>query len=112
MHFALLYSKLGTPCTTETPSVTGILGGVREIMRCFVYKSRKKAETYLYIPHKGEFSVIPDVLMKVFGVPEFALEFELTPDRKLAVADARDVIDFLDRQGFYLQMPAENEYPI
>ncbi|MEN8129056.1 MAG: YcgL domain-containing protein [Pseudomonadota bacterium] len=81
-------------------------------MRCFVYKSRKKAETYLYIPQKGEFSSIPNVLMKVFGVPEFALEFELTADRKLAVADAKDIIDYLGGQGFYLQMPSENDYPI
>jgi uncharacterized protein YcgL (UPF0745 family) len=49
--------------------------------------------------------------MNLFGTPEFALEFHLTPERKLAVANAEDVIDNLSSQGFYLQMPTENEYP-
>lgn len=80
-------------------------------MQCFVYKSFKKAETYLYVPQKGEFSNVPEALMRLFGAPEFALEFDLTPERKLAVANAREVIDNLSRQGFYLQMPTENEYP-
>lgn len=80
-------------------------------MRCFVYKSCKKAETYLYVPQKGEFSNIPEALMRLFGTPKFALEFDLTTDRKLAVANAKDVMDHLSRQGFYLQMPTENEHP-
>jgi uncharacterized protein YcgL (UPF0745 family) len=80
-------------------------------MQCFVYKSCKRAETYLYVPQKGEFSSVPETLMRLFGAPEFALEFNLTPERKLAVANAKDVIDNLSRQGFYLQMPTENEYP-
>lgn len=80
-------------------------------MQCFVYKSCRRAETYLYVPKKGEFSSVPKALMKLFGAPEFALEFNLTPERKLAVANAEDVIDNLSSQGFYLQMPTENEYP-
>ena len=81
-------------------------------MQCFVYKSRKKAATYLYISRQDDFSGIPKGLMKLFGTPEFALEFDLTPTRKLAVAEATEVINSLDRQGFYLQMPTENEYPV
>jgi uncharacterized protein YcgL (UPF0745 family) len=81
-------------------------------MQCFVYKSLRKSDTYLFVTQKGEFSHIPSALMKVFGTPEFAMEFELTPNRKLAAANAREVIEFLSQQGFYLQMPAENEYPI
>lgn len=81
-------------------------------MQCFVYRSRKKAATYLYISRQDDFSDIPDGLMKLFGEPEFALEFDLTPARKLAVADAEEVINSLNRQGFYLQMPTENECPV
>ena len=50
--------------------------------------------------------------MKLFGKPEFALEFELTPERKLAAADALEVLNNISEQGFYLQMPAENEFPV
>ncbi len=80
-------------------------------MNCFVYRSRKRADTYLYISEQDDFSGIPDGLMRLFGEPEFALKFDLTPDRKLAVANASDVINSLNQQGFYLQMPTENGYP-
>ena len=81
-------------------------------MQCFVYKSPRKSDTYLYVSQKDKFEHIPASLMKVFGTPEFALEFELTPNRKLAAADAKEVLDFISRQGFYLQIPTENEYPL
>ena len=81
-------------------------------MQCYVYKSPRKSDTYLYVPEKGEFAHIPASLMKVFGTPEFALEFELTSNRKLVAADAKEVLRFLSQQGFYLQMPTENEYPL
>ena len=81
-------------------------------MQCYVYRSSKKAETYLYLPQKDEFSHLPAALLTVFGKLEFALEFELTPDRKLAAADAEQVLSNLTAQGYYLQMPPENEYPV
>ena len=80
-------------------------------MQCFVYRSRKKVDTYLYISRPDDFSDIPTGLMRLFGKPEFALQFDLTPDRKLAAANAKDVIKSLNQQGFYLQMPTENDYP-
>ena len=80
-------------------------------MQCYVYRSRRKAETYLYVPRKVDFDQVPDALLKVFGKPEFALEFELTSDRGLAVADARQVLHQLSACGFYLQMPTENDTP-
>ena len=80
-------------------------------MQCFVYRSRKKANTYLYIPKQDDFSDIPDGLMRLFGKPELALKLDLTPDRKLAVANASDIINSLNQQGFYLQMPVEDGHP-
>ena len=50
--------------------------------------------------------------MKIFGKPEFALEFELTPERKLAAANTVEVLKNLSEKGFFLQMPAENEFPV
>ncbi len=81
-------------------------------MQCYVYRSSKKADTYLYLLQKDEFAHLPAGLLSVFGKPEFALEFELTLDRKLAAADAKQVMSNLATQGYYLQMPAENEYPV
>jgi len=53
-------------------------------MQCYVYRSSRKPDTYIYLPEKDAFDDIPEALMRVFGEPEFALEFELTPDRSLA----------------------------
>lgn len=80
-------------------------------MLCYVYRSSRKDNTYVYLPKQDDFSDIPDVLMKVFGEPEFALSFDLTADRKLALEDSKEVIANIDERGFHLQMPAENEKP-
>ncbi len=77
-------------------------------MKCYIYRSRRRSDTYLFLPSSDDFSAVPEALMEVFGTPELALEIELTPERKLAQADARQVIDSLREKGFYLQMPPAN----
>jgi uncharacterized protein YcgL (UPF0745 family) len=81
-------------------------------MRCYVYRSPRKPGTYLSVAEKDSFCQLPQALVALFGAPEFALEFELTPARRLAVADAREVIARLQEQGYYLQMPSENPLPV
>jgi len=82
------------------------------MMKCFVYKSIKKADSYIYLNEKDNFEKLPEQLLMLFGKPEFTLEFDLTVDRKLALADAQQVLQSLDDQGYYLQMPSENSLPI
>ncbi|MFA7097653.1 MAG: YcgL domain-containing protein [Gammaproteobacteria bacterium] len=43
--------------------------------------------------------------MSFFGQPERAMELELTPERRLARADAAEVIAKLNENGFYIQLP-------
>ncbi|HDP89739.1 MAG TPA: YcgL domain-containing protein [Thioalkalivibrio sp.] len=74
-------------------------------MQCYVYRSSLRADTYLYLPEQDAFDDLPEGLLKLFGTPEFSLEFDLTPDRKLAQEDAAKVLDNLKTQGFHLQMP-------
>ena len=74
-------------------------------MLCFVYRSRQQYDMYLYITEKDQFDAIPEALMKKFGSPEFALDFELTPERNLARADTAEVIKALKDNGYYPQMP-------
>ena len=81
-------------------------------MKCFVYKSIKKADSYIYLNEKDNFEIIPEQLLILFGKPEFTLEFNLTVDRKLALADAQQVLQSINDQGYYLQMPAKNNLPI
>jgi len=81
-------------------------------MKCFVYKSVRRADSYIYLTEKDDFDKVPEQLLHIFGKPEFALEFDLTVDRKLAVADAAQVIQNIEEQGYYLQMPSNNSLPI
>lgn len=75
----------------------------REIVR--IYRSSKKAEAYLYIAKKASFDELPDELRKIFGQPILVMDMLLTPDKKLARADAEKVLASIESQGFYLQMP-------
>ena len=81
-------------------------------MQCFVYRSSLKLDTYIYLAEKDDFSVVPEALLKVFGNPEFTLEFELTPGRTLAQEKPEEVIRSLEERGFHLQMPPANERPL
>ena len=80
-------------------------------MICYVYRSNRKRDTYLYIDKKDDFSTIPEAVMTVFGQPEFSLSFNLHRDKQLAQADASEVMDKLATDGFYLQLP-KTEYDI
>jgi hypothetical protein len=75
------------------------------VMQCAIYKSSKKADTYLYIEHQSDFSRVPDALMQLMGEPEFVMSLELTPERNLAQADPDEVRKQLVDQGYYLQLP-------
>jgi len=78
-------------------------------MKCFVYKSPKQSDMYMYLCKKNEFRKIPEILLEKFGDPEFILEFELNKNRKLAFADAKQVLAKLQEQGYYLQLPPHNK---
>lgn len=71
---------------------------------CYIYRSGRKPDTYLYVLEKDDFSKIPEELMAVFGEPEFSFSFQLTPDRKLAKENSSDVYANLNDQGFHLQL--------
>jgi len=72
---------------------------------CWIYKSPKKQEMYLYNDKKDDFSDIPENLLSLFGSPQFVMELQLTPEKKLARVDIEQVIENLMKEGFYLQMP-------
>jgi len=80
-------------------------------MKCFVYKSSKKADTYIYIDQKDDFTKIPKQLLELLGESKFTLEFDLINGRKLEVADVRQVIASLKEKGYYLQIPPQNKLP-
>lgn len=79
----------------------------RQLVR--VYKSKRKADMYLYVIKAKGLTDVPSALLDLFGEPEVVLDFLLTPDRKLARVQAERVLTEIERQGFYLQMPPQDE---
>ncbi|MBN2864379.1 MAG: YcgL domain-containing protein [Thiotrichales bacterium] len=71
----------------------------------FAYKSPKKNELFLYVPAEDGLDKLPKELLVMFGQPEFVIEFELFPTRKMPRADATEVLKALATKGYYMQMP-------
>jgi len=78
-------------------------------MLCAVYKSPKKAQTYLFIKKRDDFSQVPDALLTTFGSPSLVTVINLASKDKLALADINKVRENLDDKGFYLQLPPPEE---
>jgi hypothetical protein len=72
---------------------------------CKVFRSSCREGMYLYVDASEGLERVPPELMQNFGAPVEAMTLLLTPERKLAMADARDVISTIEDAGFYLQMP-------
>ena len=74
-------------------------------MLAYVYKSLKKADTYLYLAKRDDFAGLPEPLRAQLGRLQFVLEVTLAPGRKLAQQDPEVVRSNLASRGFHLQFP-------
>jgi uncharacterized protein YcgL (UPF0745 family) len=74
-------------------------------MHAYVYKSLRKADTYVYLAARDDFERLPEPLRTQLGPLQFVLDVALTPDRKLAREDAATVRENLVLRGFHLQLP-------
>lgn len=72
---------------------------------CAVFRSRRNADTYLYVDHQEGFARVPEALMRELGGTERAMTLALHPGRKLARADVAEVLRAIEERGFYLQLP-------
>ncbi len=74
-------------------------------MHAYVYKSQRKADTYVYLCVRDDFARLPEPLRAQVGQLQFVLDVELTPQRRLAREDAAVVRQNLDARGFHVQFP-------
>lgn len=79
-------------------------------MQCYVYKSLTKDLLFLYTATKDDFSSVPAELLKNFGTLDFVLEMDLTPERKLAKEDSKQVLASLQDKGFFVQLPPTEDF--
>lgn len=78
-------------------------------MHAHVYKSLKKAETYVFLAARDDFGRLPEPLRTRLGPLQFVLEVRLTPERRLAREDPAVVRENLALRGFHLQFPPASD---
>lgn len=79
-------------------------------IRCYVYRSPRKKEAFLFLSQRDDFSDLPPALLEVFGQPEFSFAFELSSERSLVRENSAEVMENIDTRGFHLQMPPEHAW--
>lgn len=72
---------------------------------CEIYRSVKYEGMYLYVAKTKGLELVPQDLLDRFGRPELAMTLMLTDKKVLARANVQEVMEKIDGQGFYLQMP-------
>lgn len=81
-------------------------------MLAFVYKSLKKADTYVYLAARDDFARLPAPIRAQLGELRFVLEVALTPERTLARENPEVVRRNLAARGFHLQLPPSAQDPM
>ena len=74
-------------------------------VHCWIYKSLKKEEMYLYVSKEDYEQHVPEALLRAMGRLEKVMEIDLHPERPLARVDVNQVIAHLRDHGYFLQMP-------
>lgn len=84
-------------------------------MHCFIYKGNKKLDSYLFVEKKDNFKKVPADLLVILGKLEYVMAVNLKKRVRLACVSTREVKEYLDKQGYYLQSPPidfiENKVP-
>lgn len=82
-------------------------------MLCAIYRSERKANTYLYVPKQDKpeenLTRLPEALLKPLGELVHVMDLDLASRSSLARADINAVIQSLKEKGAYLQLPPSNE---
>ena len=74
-------------------------------MQAYVYKSRRKADTFVFLAARDDFTRLPEPVRVQLGELAFVLEVALTPERRLAQSDPQLVRANLAAHGFHVQFP-------
>ncbi|MCP5155393.1 MAG: YcgL domain-containing protein [Ectothiorhodospiraceae bacterium] len=80
-------------------------GGDEFPVPTWIYRGHRKDETYLFVAREDDFSSVPGALLDALGTLTLVMTLDLHPERRLARAQATEVIEALRSRGFYLQLP-------
>ncbi|WP_081296877.1 YcgL domain-containing protein [Gilliamella sp. App4-10] len=82
------------------------------MMWCYIYRSTKKENCYLYMENENDFSTIPDKIISIFGAPIFVMKVLLDGKRKFVVGTANEIEEKIKADGFFLQMLNEDDFKV
>lgn len=74
-------------------------------MFCTVLKSHRKADTYLYIRKDTQLDELPENLLQLFSPHTVVTTLHVTPARKLARMQGAELLQHIEKDGFFLQLP-------
>ena len=78
-------------------------------MKCEVYRSNRKAGTYLFVADAEDLGNLPDDLKARLEPLEWVLAIDLAERETLATTRPATVIDSIESRGFFLQLPPGEE---
>ena len=76
---------------------------------CAIYKSTHKEGMFLYMAKRDQFDAVPEALQQIFGKPQFVMLFNLNGQKPLKRVKNEEVLQAIQTQGFFLQMPPPPE---
>ena len=79
-------------------------------MQCYIYRCSRKPDMYIYLAEEDDFSKVPKEIFNSLGIITFAMELELSANKKLAKEDPVLIMKNLQENSFHLQLP--NNTPI
>ena len=74
-----------------------------------IFKGNKREEMYLFVDQKEGMKSVPEDLLATFGNLESVMIVPLTDSKKLARVKASEVLESIEKQGYFLQMPPAPE---
>ena len=77
----------------------------QDTLPCWIYKSPRKEDMYLYLAAEEGLDPVPPPLLERFGVPQLVMQLDLHPQRTLAREDVTKVMANLRTLGYHLQLP-------
>ena len=76
-----------------------------------IFKSATVDELYLYVKKAERFDRVPEALLEKFGRAVPVFDLLLYPGKKLSRVPVERIMNALEEQGYYLQLPpAKEEY--
>ena len=77
-------------------------------MECHIYRSKYKKGMYVYLREKDNFDALPEDLRNQLGTLEFTFSMTLEDGKKLVRLDIKQVMQQLEKDGYFLQLPPPN----